>query len=519
MPPRNKRKGRCPLDDTLARVGADRAFRMGLTKESHLWFFMTYLRGHMTRPFAPFHKEIFRLTESCDEPIRVVAAFRNSGKSTIASLSYPVWAALTGRKKFILVVSKTETQAKQILYNIKAELESNAELANDYGPFNIGDVWNESSLALPRQGARIVALSAESSLRGLKNLSHRPDLIIVDDVEDLDSVRSGEVRDRRYRWLKSEAIPAGSDDCTVYVVGNLLHEDSLVARLRDEIEKKELNGVYRQYPIVANGRPTWPAKFPTLASIEELKRKIGDQRAFRREYMLEIVAEADQVVPQEWVRYYDRLPDELPNTEGWRLDFTATGVDLAISQRETADYTAMVPARVYKSKAVDGRDGKVAVYVLPNITNRHLTFDGIIEAAKLTEQLAGGDPHHFYVEDVAFQRAAVETLKREGLFTTGVNPGGMDKRSRLTLAARQMELGRVYFPRAGCEDLIRQIVGFGRERNDDLCDAFSLLVLKLSECLEPEIWYEPRPESGHRRRRWPDGGSEVGFGNIWEKQF
>lgn len=500
------------VEGALKGIENDPRFRIQLTRENHMWFFMTYLTHHMSLPFAPFHREIFRLTQDCDDPLRIVVAFRDSGKSTIVSLSYPIWAAVTGRKKFILIISKTETQAKQILYNIKSELESNPCLEADYGPFNVGDVWNESSLVLPRLNTRIVALSSDSSLRGLKNLANRPDLIIIDDVEDLDSVRTSEIREKRYRWLKSEVIPAGSMDCTVFIVGNLLHEDSLIARLEEEIDKKELSGVYRRFPIVIGGRPAWPAKFPTMESIEELKHKIGDQRAFRREFMQEVVAERDQVVLLEWIKYYVTLPDSEQNGLGWYFSVAGTGVDLAISQRESADYTAMVSGYVYHRK-IDLKHSEAAIYILPNVVNRHLTFEGIVQAAKVTKHSVNRSPHNFYVEDVAFQRAAVEEFRTAGLTTFGVSPDGMDKRSRLMLAARQMELGKVYFPKIGCEDVIRQILGFGSERHDDLADACAMLINQLSKHLYVSN-FSPIL-GGTKRPKWmiPD------LRDIWDCKF
>lgn len=502
MPRQPNEKG---LTETISRIKKDRAFRIGLTSKSHQWFFMTYLGHHMTAPFAPFHGEIFRLTENPPQ-LSVVVAFRGSGKSTIISLSYAIWAALTGRKKFILVISKTETQAKQILYNIKSELEGNRAIIKDFGRCSIGDIWNESSLVLPRYGARISALSADSSLRGLKNRSNRPDLIILDDVEDTDSVRSSEVREKRYRWLKSEVIPAGSDDCTVFVVGNLLHEDSLVSRLKDEIASREIRGVFRSYAVVdKNGAPTWPGKYPDATAIEDLKLRIGDIRSFKREYLQEIVPDRDQVVLSEWIKRYEAIPDEtLPKPDPpVRFLFAATGVDLAISQRESADYTAMVSAFVYQRRT----DGVCLFYILPIVTNRHLSFEGIVQAAKTTDKLIDRDGHRYYVEDVAFQRAAVETFRDANLTTFAVGLDGLDKRSRLSLAARQMELGRIFFPKRGCEDLIRQLTGFGAERHDDLADAFSLMVNKVADR------YSGRSSSPPTM-----GGSSI-FGDLRRKIF
>lgn len=471
------------FDKTIALLKNDRDFRVNLTRNSHQWFFMTYLRDHVTYPLADMHREIFRLTQGDDSLVTAVA-FRSSGKSTILSLSFPIWAVLSGRKKFILIVSKTEAQVKQIMYNIKAELEGNPYLISDFGPFNAGDVWNELSLVLHGHRARIVGVSVEHSLRGLKHLSSRPDLVILDDVEDMESVRTGDSRDKRYRWFKSEVIPAGGEDCQIWVVGNLLHEDSLVSRLREEVEKKEIVGVYRQYPILAGGVPTWPGRFRSTAEVDALRMKVGDERAFKREYMLEITPEADQVVDPKWIRYYDTLPDEAPNklTDGWEVDFVATGIDLAISQREAADYTAMVSAVVYTKIEWDRHGnhyhGDYKIYVLPAVTNAHLTLNGIIDRTRLTEQMfkRKDQPYHCYVEDVGMQRAIIEAMENAHMRITGVKTDGMDKRSRLMIAARQLEIGKVYFPRTGAEDTLRQIVGFGAERHDDLADAFSTLV-------------------------------------------
>lgn len=167
---------------------------------------------------------------------------------------------------------------------------------------------------------------------------------------------------------------------------------------------------------------------------------------------------------------------------GWEIDFVATGIDLAISQRESADFTAMVSAAVYSRVERDHHGNwwyrEYRIYVLPVVTNAHLTFHGIIERAKVTAEMCKrpGRTHRFFVEDVAFQRAVIDAMQDADLYVQGVKTDGMDKRSRLMIAARAIETGKVFFPRTGAEDVIRQIVGFGAERHDDLADAFSTLI-------------------------------------------
>lgn len=483
------------LDTIFERLNNDKHFRKALARELHFWFFVKYLWRHMSYPFAPFHREIFRLTEQKDHPLAVVVAFRNSGKTTIGSLSLPIWSIVSERKRFVLIVSKTEQQVRQILYNIRAEFEGNLDLIADFGPFNTGDTWNEQSIVIPGYNARITGISAEQSLRGLKHLEQRPDLIIIDDVEDLDSVRSYETREKRYRWFKSEVLPAGSDDCFIFIVGNILHEESLISRLKEEIEKKEIKGIYREFPIVRNDVPLWPARFSNLAAIEDLKLKIGDNRAFRSEYLLEVTSEYDQVVRREWIRRYVKLPEEDPSIvpEKLILFMTATGVDPAISLANHADYTAMVTARIYLAGNVNDCGNNFYVFIMPGLVNERLTVTQIVGKAKYLEELTypirNEGSHHFFVEDAGQQKAIIEPMLDSGLVVTGVKTEGLDKEARLMLAADHMERGRVFFPTKGTEDLEDQLLNFGHMRHDDLADAFSTLIRQARKEVDGRVWF------------------------------
>jgi len=62
---------------------------------------------------------------------------------------------------------------------------------------------------IPKFNARLIAASSEQSIRGLRHGAYRPDLIICDDVEDLNSVKTNESRDKTYAWLTGDVIPLG----------------------------------------------------------------------------------------------------------------------------------------------------------------------------------------------------------------------------------------------------------------------------------------------------------------------
>ena len=94
-------------------------------------------------------------------------------------------------RREIRAAPRSDTIPRQHLENLKDEIERNELLRKDLGPFEEReDEWNSSSIVLPLLGARITAASTETSVRGIRHGPHRPQLIICDDIEDLQSVKT-----------------------------------------------------------------------------------------------------------------------------------------------------------------------------------------------------------------------------------------------------------------------------------------------------------------------------------------
>jgi predicted phage terminase large subunit-like protein len=461
-------------EEELNEIKRNRAVRVNLAKNSHYWFFCIYLGHYLSYPFAPFHHEMFSLTEDAALRLAILVAFRGSGKSTLMTLSYPLWAILGAQqKKFVLIVSQTQSQARLHLANIKQELESNELLKADIGPFQeVSDEWGSNSIVITNFGARITCASTDQSIRGIRHLEHRPDLVICDDVEDLTSVQNREGRDKTYRWLTGEVLPIGDQSTKILIVGNLLHEDSLLMRLHQSMEDGKLQGKFLSFPLLNGANEiAWPGKFPSMEDIERLKASIGQDTAWFREYLLRIISDADRLVHPEWIHYYDEIPGE----KGNEFRFTATGIDLAISQKDSADCTAMVSAKFF------GYEDESRVYIIPYPINKRMNFPETIEQARtLSVNLGDGTPTKLFIEDVGYQAALIESLKiKYNIPAEGVKVSGQDKRARLALVTHLIQQGKVLFPRKGAEELLAQLTGFGIEKHDDLADAFALLLLQI----------------------------------------
>jgi predicted phage terminase large subunit-like protein len=454
---------------TIKAIKDDFLVRREAARSNHKLFFYVYFPHYAEYEIAPFQDEIFRITEDQDNRLAVIVAFRGSGKSTLVTFSYAIWSVLgIQQKKFVLLLSQTRTQAKQHMTNLKRELEGNRMLRNDLGPFQEEkDEWGSSSLVFTELGARIMAASSEQSIRGIRHNQHRPDLIILDDIEDMASVKTYESRQKTYNWLCGEVIPTGSQKTRVIVVGNLLHEDSMVMRLKRDIEEGQRDGEFLLFPLLdEQGVCTWPGKYPDQEAITREKKNSGSEYAWQREYLLNIVPDEDQVVHPNWIQYYDEIPTNRGSYRG-----VYTGIDLAISQKSTADYTAIVSALIC------GHEESFGVYILPNIINRRMNFPQTIEQiADIYNANKDIYSPYILVEEVGYQKAVVDQLNDQHDFWAEGVKVSSDKRSRLVTVSDMIKRGKVKFPKHGAEALIRQIVGFGVERHDDLVDAFTLIM-------------------------------------------
>ncbi len=461
--------------EKVEKIVKDQETRRTLTRECHFWFFHIYFAHYIKYKMADFHRELFAITEDREAKRVVIEAFRGSGKTTIMGMSYAIWSILgSPKKKYIVMLAQTESQAKMYLANIKIELESNGLLMSDLGPFEEpNDEWRATSIVIPRYDARITVASIDKSIRGQKHRQYRPDLIITDDLENLDTVRTQESRDKIYNWLMGDIIPMGDKNTQLVVIGTKLHEDSLIARLKREIHNDSTRGISKAFPFLTDDKKAqWAEKFQTEAEIEEVRKSVSYQ-SWEREYMLNIIPSDDQVVKKEWLHYYDSLPltDASSN-----FRYAITGVDPAISEAESADYTAMVSGMVY------GRKDNMKIYVMRNPINERMDFPKTVQKTKDVSKILGnGIPTEIAIEAVAYQKSIVQQLQSEGYPAKEYSPQGKDKRARLALVSNLIQTGKVIFPKTGAEKLINQMLNFGSEKHDDLVDAFTVMILSIIE--------------------------------------
>lgn len=201
-------------------------------------FFVNTYFPHYTRSPSKsvLHEYLFRrLPEILNTPesqMEADAAPRGEAKSTIVSRLFPLWCMVTGRKRFYALIMDSIDQASPMLESIKAELEFNPRLIMDFPEAcGQGRVWQAYTI-VTKNDIKVQVAGSGKKMRGWTHGPYRPDLIVLDDIENDEQVRNPDQRDKLESWLKSTVLHLGGvgEKTDVIYIGTILHYDSVLNR-------------------------------------------------------------------------------------------------------------------------------------------------------------------------------------------------------------------------------------------------------------------------------------------------
>ncbi|WFD12422.1 phage terminase large subunit [Tepidibacter hydrothermalis] len=198
------------------------------------YFGKAYFPHYFNRKTPRFHRELDDIWKKGvikvkDGVKRAVAAPRGHAKSTNLTFKDTIHSVVYGYKHYILIISDSSDQADGFLGNIRDEFEDNKLIQEDFGEFK-GPVWKNSVL-LTKTDIKLEALGAGKKVRGRKHKNWRPDLIVLDDIENDENVRTIEQRKKLANWFYKAVSKAGDDYTDIIYIGTLLHYDSLLAKV------------------------------------------------------------------------------------------------------------------------------------------------------------------------------------------------------------------------------------------------------------------------------------------------
>lgn len=201
-------------------------------------YFAHHIGGENIKETSEFRRFIYKNLEQLALENRhlVFESYRGSAKTTLITRLFTLYS-LIKRKKYAVIISSTLDIAKESLETIKTEIEENAKLKNDFA-LEVGYLWTSDEIIFRASRAikKIKVFGAGKKIRGTNFLGNRPDLIVLDDVENDENIQSKAQRDKLFNWFFKAILKLnfiGSKDYNYIIVGTRLHHDGLLARLAD----------------------------------------------------------------------------------------------------------------------------------------------------------------------------------------------------------------------------------------------------------------------------------------------
>ncbi len=429
------------------------------------------------------------------------AAPRGNAKSTWTTLILPLWVAAYKYRYFPLIVSETASQSEEFIEFIKAELETNERLAQDFPDLcGKGPVWR-AGMIITRNGVKIRGAGSGQKLRGMRHRAKRPDLVIGDDLENDEAVESPDQRKKLEKWFFKALMKIGQPDTVHIIVGTILHYDSLLMGLLKRpgwkgkkfqavikwatnkklwerweqiyadisIGKEEAEAAANEFyhaneaEMLKGAEVLWPEREPYYYLMQMY---VSEGPAyFYSEKQNEPINPEDAIFLEEWIQYYD--DDE--------VDLTG------IPQGGACD-----PSMGKKSKHADpsaimgGRFKNNVIYLtVADIEKRH--------PDKITDDILTyheRDPfNELAIEEIQFQEFFKDHFEKEAhrrgltINVTGDRPN-TDKDLRIVTLQPWIKNGWIRFKRYGMGELIKQLIYYrpkGKGGHDDGPDALEML--------------------------------------------
>lgn len=188
---------------------------------------------------------------------------------------YCVWIILFSDRNFLLIVCNTEELAKNFLSDV-FDILSSPNICKVFGDYRLG--LERDTLTLKKFGFRgrdiiVAGVGAGTSLRGLNLKFRRPDIIIMDDMQNREEAENKQTANQMLIWLLGTLMKARNyERCLFIFVGNMYpFEGSILRRLK-------YNPQWISFicgAILADGESLWPEFRPIAEILEELDHDIS----------------------------------------------------------------------------------------------------------------------------------------------------------------------------------------------------------------------------------------------------
>lgn len=457
-------------------------------------FAKTFFPEEVESDFSVLHDDIFNVMDSPSLK-KGIAAPRGLGKTTLAKIRV-CKAILFRETNFIIYLSNSETSAVNCTEHIKRMLQSNEMVKKLFGSVKFSQEGMQDSFSKKSWVAYgdvfILPRGSGQQVRGQNWMGHRPGLIIIDDLETLESVASEDQRLKLSNWFYSDLMKTESKygkRAEFCYIDTIKHEDALLENIMDASDWETV-----KLAICDQHFNTLDPNYMTTEEIKaeyESHREKGKTDLFYMEYMNQPISLEDAVFKDEYYKYFTEENEILTIVD------PDTGKIERIHTRDLITVIICDPARTVKLQSAESSVLAVSVdrcsrkIFVRDIESEKFKPDalydsmfGMVQRFRsmiLAVEVTG--LHEFVSQPIENE------MRIRGIFPQYIelNAKG-DKDLRIATLAPLYKLGYIYHNKRNCAPLENQLHWFPRSKLKDVMDALSYINRIMDE---NSIFFDP----------------------------
>jgi len=441
--------------------------------------------------FSTLHDKMFTVIDGKGKK-KAIAAPRGLGKTTLAKLRV-IKAVLFRETNFIIYLSNSATSAEMQTEAIKRLLQTDI-VQKYFGNIKfskqgiINDSFSKQSWVAFGE-IFILPRGAGQQVRGLNWMGHRPGLIIIDDLESVENLRSDEQREKLSNWFFSDLMKTESkygESAEFLYIDTIKHQDALLQTLIDSSDWITVDTPNKVLSICDDEFNSYDSNYMTKEElIKEYEEHVEKGKAdlFYMERMNIPISLKDAIFKQESFKYYNECGDHLEVVQ--QLNDLGEVQLLKIPIRKLVTVIITDPAKTVKMQSAESAVLAISVDREHGMIFIRDIFSGKVRPDDLYEVMFNFVLMHnammLAVEETGLNEFIRQPIQNEmhkrGIYPTYVGlhaKGNKDTRISTALSA-SYRLGYIYHNKSNCRALENQLIWHPKSKLKDIIDALSYI--------------------------------------------